>query len=484
MKNKFFISFFILATVFASCDDYVDIEAKGFLIPNSVEDLRSVLDFNQLFENAGHANDYFINDDTFVPAEKIGILTTRPLFNSATANRYNLADEFYEIDQDDWDWNRGYEVIGRVNYVLQTLLEVNGNQNEMDQIRGEALIQRASAYLTLVNLYARHYAAGNPNEDETGVPLVTEFGDATVSLVRASIQEVYDLIIDDLNKGIELVNNNESQIKFKASKMAGYALLARAYLHMENYQLAADNASIALNINNTLTNYSTDLEALGNTLGDPSTQIRPNLSNTTEVIMFRGGVHGLFAVSFIPGVGLAIQPFTYLTPEALGLYDTTYDTRYTKLTAVDPSAGGARRWTGADNFFVSQMVSLTTPEVLLIRAESNARLGNISASMNDLNYLRLNRFDTTDPQIVNLTANSTEEAIEHALDERRRELVFKGRRFFDMKRLNAVDDANLGITRTSLDGIEVSLPSNDLRWAMPIPPVEILLNPQITQNPR
>jgi len=130
------------------------------------------------------------------------------------------------------------------------------------------------------------------------------------------------------------------------------------------------------------------------------------------------------------------------------------------------------------------MMDLTIPEVLLIRAESNARLGNIQNAMNDLNYLRLHRFTTTDPEIVNLSASSVEEALQHTLDERRRELCFRGVRFFDIKRLNAVDNANIGITRLDLDGTEVSMPAGDFRWAMPIPPLEILLDPSIQQNPR
>jgi len=485
MKNKIFTILTLILVLFSSCDDYVDIEQQGILIPESLQDLRSILNENNTFENASHINDYYFTDDTFVPVEKIEAFTTSSLFNNATASRYNFDDEFYTLDQDDRDWNGNYEMIGRVNYVLDALETFPGNQTEKDQLRGESLIQRASAYLDLVNLYSRHYSAGDPNEAETGVPLVTVFGDAEVSLVRASIQEVYDQILLDLNEGVNLIQNTESQFKFKASKICGYALLARAYLHLGNYQLAADNASAALNINNSLLDYQTELEALGNTLGDPTELFDPDFANTKETILHRRGfVTFAFSIQFVPVFAVVITPFTYMTPDVLSLYDTTYDMRYTNLTSLDFTAGFARRWTGADKLRTYFMTDITIPEVILIRAESYARLDNVGSAMDDLNYLRANRFNTDDTSIINLNASSAEEALTHALEERRRELVFRGTRFYDIKRLNAVDNASISITRNNLDGVEVTVPANDNRWAMPIAPLETLLDPSISQNPR
>jgi tetratricopeptide (TPR) repeat protein len=484
MKNKFILVFVILVTAFLSCDDYVDIEPKGILTPKSVDDLRAVLNESNTFENASQTSDYYINDDFTLPTAKVNTFKTAPLFTSDIGNKYNLKGEFFTVEQDDRDWNTNYKMIGRANYVLQTLKELKGNQDQMNQLRGEALIHRASGYLVLVNLYSRHYAAGDPNEPETGLPLVTEFGDAGVSLVRSTIQQVYDLIVADLTEAVTLVGNNESAVKYKPSKIAAYGLLARAYHHMGKYDLAVDNASKALAINKNLLNYATDLTALENTLGDPTGLLYAAFKNNKEVLLHRRGILIFVSTIAFNPTRLVQLPFTYMTPSLISLYDTTNDARYTKLTAVDATAGGAIRWTGADKFFFYHLMDLTIPEVLLIRAESNARLNKIQLAMDDLNYLRLNRFTTTNPLIVNLTAATKAEAIQHVLNERRRELCFRGVRFFDMKRLNAIDNANLGIIRKDLDGNDVSLPANDPRWAMPIPPLEMLLRPEIKQNPR
>jgi hypothetical protein len=253
---------------------------------------------------------------------------------------------------------------------------------------------------------------------------------------------------------------------------------------MGKYDLAVDNASKALAINKNLLNYATDLTALENTLGDPTGLLYAAFKNNKEVLLHRRGILIFVSTIAFNPTRLVQLPFTYMTPSLISLYDTTNDARYTKLTAVDATAGGAIRWTGADKFFFYHLMDLTIPEVLLIRAESNARLNKIQLAMDDLNYLRLNRFTTTNPLIVNLTAATKAEAIQHVLNERRRELCFRGVRFFDMKRLNAIDNANLGIIRKDLDGNDVSLPANDPRWAMPIPPLEMLLRPEIKQNPR
>lgn len=468
----------VIALFITSCDKYVDITPKGIVIPRTIEDLQAVLSYDNDLSNAAHANDYFMNDDGFIPPSKIASFTSGSNLNFR--NAFEFKDHFYTETENDTYWDYNYVLIGDANYVLDRLDIVTGSESLKNDVKGQALVHRASCYLTLVNLYARHYAAGDPNEPETGLPLVTTFGDAKVSLVRSSIQEVYDLIVDDLTEALTLLNLNIANYKFMASKVVAYGLLARAYLDMGEYQLALENATSALAIQGTLLNYSTELASFGNTLGDPTGLITPAYKNVQEIIMHKRGI-AAFTLQFSPVFKLV--PFTYVTQEVLNLYDQVNDTRYTKLIIYDQSAG-AYRWIGGDNFSVYYMVDLTVSEVLLIRAESNARLGNISDAMNDINDLRYHRFDSNDPLIVELTAGSTTEAVQQVLDERRRELLYRGIRYFDIKRLNAIDNAGIGITRTDLSGATISLPANDPKWVMPIPQKEILLNPDIKQNPR
>jgi len=116
-----------------------------------------------------------------------------------------------------------------------------------------------------------------------------------------------------------------------------------------------------------------------------------------------------------------------------------------------------------------------------MRAECLARLGNKDAAMLDLNRLLAHRC-RADAAGIPKQANSAEEALSQILDERRKELVFRGIRFPDVKRLNK-EGANI-VFKRQLDGVEYVLSPNDLRFALSIPEKVLERGPGIDQNLR
>lgn len=115
-----------------------------------------------------------------------------------------------------------------------------------------------------------------------------------------------------------------------------------------------------------------------------------------------------------------------------------------------------------------------------MRAECNARKGNYALAMNDVNTIREKRY--TKGTYTALSASNAVEALEIVKEERRRELAFRGLRWFDLKRYNVYDDANISLSRT-IEGVEYRLEANSNRWAFPIGMKYILKNPEIIQNP-
>ncbi|GAB3832860.1 hypothetical protein GCM10028895_51150 [Pontibacter rugosus] len=82
---------------------------------------------------------------------------------------------------------------------------------------------------------------------------------------------------------------------------------------------------------------------------------------------------------------------------------------------------------------------------------------------------------------VELTAATPDEALALVLQERRKELLMRGLRWMDIKRLNR---EGAGITlRRVLDGRAYVLPPGDPRFALPLPEEVIELS-GMTQNPR
>jgi hypothetical protein len=80
------------------------------------------------------------------------------------------------------------------------------------------------------------------------------------------------------------------------------------------------------------------------------------------------------------------------------------------------------------------------------------------------------------------TASNSTEALNLILEERRKELVFRGLRWTDLRRLNK-QGYNITLKRV-LDGKTHILSPGDDRWVFPIPPDVIDANPGMRQNPR
>lgn len=478
-KNIIVLAGLILGLFFTSCDEYVDIEPKGLVIPRETADLKLTLNNDITFPTTSR-HLWFMDDDIFIADARHAYIQGNGLMGTYIPEIYGFKDEIYDEDEVDSNWLNNYENIAVANYVLNQLPLVNGSESDKLGIEADARFLKSEAYFQLVGQYSRHYGLGDPNEAETGVPMTTNFGDVSEDLTRRSIQEVYDIMIEDMNFVVANHPFTLPEHNFKGSVWAAHGMLARIYLHMGQYQLALDNANAAIDIKDDLIDYPNELP-----LNAKGSLGRPNRDDfaKTEIMLLRQGT-APFQFAFTPGVGFGVAHYLYLTPDLEAIFDQTNDMRFTDLTIADFAAGGARRYKGWVDMSLSAFVGMTTPEIILIAAECNARLGNTTAAMDNVNYVRLHRINSTDPLIVNLTAANDAEALQHALEEKRRETAFRGVRYFDVKRLNALDNANISLSRTDFDGAAVTLPANHAKWAMPIGTAEINLNPEIKQNPR
>src|SRR5690606_16588623 len=109
---------------------------------------------------------------------------------------------------------------------------------------------------------------------------------------------------------------------------------------------------------------------------------------------------------------------------------------------------------------------LATDEVYLIRAEIAARLGNTEQALNDLNRLKAARWEKN-VAFQPYTANTQDEALSYVLQERKKELLFRGLRWSDLRRLN-VEGFLITLERRIGNQIYQLIP-NDLRYVYPIP---------------
>lgn len=123
---------------------------------------------------------------------------------------------------------------------------------------------------------------------------------------------------------------------------------------------------------------------------------------------------------------------------------------------------------------------ITFPEMLLARAEALAHMDKVEAAMDIINNLREKRIASY--AYLPLEAATQDEALDIILAERRRELAFKGTRWFDMKRLSK--QGHIGtVKRFSLDHNQLAeLASNSPNYTYEIPSRVLLFNPDMVKN--
>lgn len=110
--------------------------------------------------------------------------------------------------------------------------------------KGQAKAVRAFDYLSLVPYFQYKYKG---NEDAPGVPIVTHDMDRDpANNPRATLREVYEQILSDLNDAITCLEGYERSSKGEIDQQVAYGLRARAHLYMENWSEAAADAAKAL----------------------------------------------------------------------------------------------------------------------------------------------------------------------------------------------------------------------------------------------
>ena len=120
--------------------------------------------------------------------------------------------------------------------------------------KGEALVARAYAHFSLVNLFCKPY---NPttSASDLGIPyMLASETELDGRYSRGTVAQVYAQIDADLTAGLPLINDSNYEMpKYHFNKKAAYAFAARFYLYYQQWQKALDAANVVLTTNNTTT---------------------------------------------------------------------------------------------------------------------------------------------------------------------------------------------------------------------------------------
>ena len=381
-------------------------------------------------------------------------------------NRYNLN----ELRTQSGLWNSGYNIIKRVNNVLESIDNIPSNQeDERNNILVQAYFVRALVHFDLARTFCQPWPKGNGSQ--LGVPVVTQ------SLIdnppRNSLSEVYDQVISDLTACItafDAIQNSDKSWSppFFASKLAAQALLSRVYLYKEDNTNAEAAATAAINSNIQLVAGNSYVSYWNSeAFTDPGVGRFIEDIFTIRVLEVESlGAENLGLIYMVEGFG-DLRP----TEDILAILGTN-DVRRQLIQTI----GGDEyvyKFPGRNN-----VPGLTSPrvlrlsEIVLNRAEARAKLGDVAGATSDLNIIRTRAG-------IGAINPSAGEILDEVLLERRRELAFEGHRSFDIFR-NGRDLVRIECNLPS--GLNCTVPFSSHLTAFPIPITELNANPNMVQT--
>jgi len=458
MNHKIRYTYTILALLLLSCNKSNFLNEKpgtDINTPTKLSDFRNILDNTEVMNYTGGLAQLASDDYEVTYANWQGASSTQ-------RNSYTWQKSLYNGDLAIKDWNDLYREVFYANVVLEGLASSGfADTAGAAELRGWALFARSYAFYDLTRNFCPAYNSSTTATD-LGIPLRLS-SNIDYLQKRGSLQESFDRILVDLKESAALLPASRPSANLNRPwKAAAFALLARVYLDMRDYSQTEYYADECLKLYNTLIDYN----AVSKSSATPfSTTNDELIYNSTQVTDYT------FTVTSTSSRGM-------ISPALINLYGTG-DLRLNVY--FSKSADGIyRKKRGYNGSGLYHFTGLATDELYLIKAECLARRGEAQSSMDVLNDLLIKRYQNTSPYVP-LTAASGEEALNKVLAERRKELVWRGLRWHDLKRLNR-EGRNISLSR-SLNGNTYTLAPDGPRWVFPIPDDEIALS-GIQQNDR
>lgn len=452
MKKYIAIIFSAVMMLMSSCNDYIDVLPKGMRIPTTLQDFEALM-----------RNEYSAN--YLACAQAPYLLNDKFVGTNACRNQDNLTTCHYMWKEDrdrtllnastEDVFDNGYGIIGVMNTIIENAPgTTDATDAEKNEVLSYAYAVRAFVLFQIVNYYADAY---DPVKAEAtpGVPLIYS-ANLNAPWHQGSVKEVYDQILSDFNKSIELGVPEKAMTAVQPDRGAVEAGLARVYLSMREYDKALAHAEAALDRNSSLFDWNEFYARYKDRVDNPDDY------NKITSPMDHVNVENYW---FCSGNGNPNYPCSDI------------DIPEERRALFEPGDVRALcRWkkyqSQADVYYRGMLTGyynlsgIATPEVYLIKAECQVRKGNITDGMETLDTVRKTRLtpDAYSPSEV----SDESEAIEKIRRAKADELINSIYPFIDAKRLNAEGKYTVTLTKTFDEKAYTLSPTSHL-WTMVFP---------------
>lgn len=381
-------------------------------------------------------------------------------------------------------WSSNFTTIQRVNLLIDKLLSSNVEQAVQRQIIAESRFLRAYAYFNLVRVFG-------------GVPLYPEYLDVSkiYDIPRASEEDVFALIIADLEEAANIDSyrsaDENQKAGGKATTVAAKTLLGKVHLWKHDFQAAE--------------NVLAEVLTSGKALVDLGILYHPDEPFNDEIIFSinydrASGFGSPFVDATVPynspqglvypnvqgqaGSGIyMIEPYVAgkFTPEDKRgelLQEVTYDllgsveNNIFSLKYIDPN-------TTFNNLSGANTIILRYADALLMYAEALNENGKTEQAYTFINQVR-ERAGLDDLP----TGLSKSEMFEALADERQKEFLLEGDRWFDL-RFRGIDYLKHKMNEFmphAHQSQNKELQVRDAHMLFPLPEEQLLIKPVLKQN--
>ncbi len=358
-----------------------------------------------------------------------------------------------------------YEGIMSASRLIEAVPEIEDSRsNLLRAIEGEARVIRALLYFQLVQIYAQDYTY-TPAASHLAVPYYDLPLGVFERLPRATVSEVYDQIIEDLEAARSLLNTENvrsGDSRYWVRPGIAEALLSRIYLFQGRWQLAIDAGNQARSL------LSFDLLTADSYVENwTEGQYSEALWVLDQSYRQATGLNAVF------GSGDSARAQTFVVTQEL--FDSyAQDDERRQLYEVSESLIFSRKYPFEPNTTQPKLI-IRASEVLLNQAEAHAHLGQLTEAENLMREVLLQ--SQSNPE---LPSGSDSEWLAFIADERAKELALEGMAFWDIRRRQE-DVIRSACESARFENCSQSYPSD--RYVLPIPQEAIIVNPLLEQNP-
>ena len=382
-------------------------------------------------------------------------------------------------------WTRVYNDINRANSILYYIDDIeDADETLVNEFKGQAHALRAWMYFDLLRIYARPYMHQEPfvQGEPLGVIYKTKpFAgiDETTFEARGTIEEGYQLVLDDLYAALGYLSDDEYPYQFTEAAVLG--TLARVYLYMGKWSEAANYAEAAID--------------------HPSTELihADNFDDYMTLFADAPGAESILELGYTeadrPGMNTSVAGMAIyceetgegygdviLRQDLIQLLDSygaeghpAGDMYYEAVKGGQLCAFQKKYHSHRGYAYWDDIKMMRTSEMYFIAAEAHAEMGDLNQAEEFLMTLREHR----GMEHVDINVDSAEEFIDVLFTDKRVEYFSEmSHRWFDLRRRGM--DITKGVPDEDA-GTPVDF--DDYRVVERIPTAEISANENCVQNP-